>query len=72
MSFTTVEPAVIRLNRSQLAAPGVRTNIFTFVVHQTAEGWRCAAAHNTDVVPGVETHVVDAAGRLGAVDYRER
>lgn len=53
-----------------VAAPGPRTNLFSFVVHRTAEGWRCASAHNTDVVPGVETNVTDAAGRLRPVDYR--
>ena len=51
-------------------APRPRTNVFTFVVHRTAGGWRCAAAHNTDVVPGVETNVVDESGRLRPVDYR--
>lgn len=51
--------------------PGARSNIFTFVVHRTARGWRCAAAHNTDIVPGMETNVVDDQGRLGAADYRE-
>lgn len=50
--------------------PGARTNIFTFVVHRTADGWRCAAAQNTDVVPGAETNVVDEQGRRWAVDYR--
>lgn len=50
--------------------PGRRMNIFTFVVHRTDSGWRCAAAHNTDVVPGKETNVVDSTGRLTSVDYR--
>jgi uncharacterized protein (TIGR02246 family) len=50
--------------------PAARTTIFSFVVHPTPAGWRCAAAHNTDVVPGMETNVVDAAGRLRAADYR--
>lgn len=53
-----------------IEAPRARTNLFTFVVHRTGEGWRCAAAHNTDVVPGVETNVVDAGGRPRSVDYR--
>src|SRR5690606_11267288 len=52
-------------------APGSRTNVFSFVVHQTPDGWRCASAHNTDVVPNMETNVMDADGRLRAVDYRE-
>lgn len=51
--------------------PRPRTNIFTFVVHRTADGWRCAAAQNTDVVPGAETNVIDETGRMRAVDYRK-
>jgi hypothetical protein len=45
-------------------------NVFTFVVHLTPDGWRCAAAHNTDVVPGAETNVIDDAGHLRGADYR--
>ena len=37
---------------------------------RTPDGWRCASAHNTDVVPGAETNVVDEGGRLRAADYR--
>lgn len=51
-------------------APQARTNIFSFVVHRTEAGWRCASAHNTDVVPGMETNVADEAGRLRPADYR--
>ena len=53
-----------------VAAPGVRRNIFSFVVHRTPQGWRCASAHNTDIVPGMETHLMDSDGRLRPVDYR--
>jgi uncharacterized protein (TIGR02246 family) len=53
-----------------VAAPGTRTNISSFVVHRTPDGWRCASAHNTDVVPGMETNLVPAEGRLRSVDYR--
>ena len=53
-----------------VARPQARANVMTFVVRRTAAGWRCAAAHNTDVVPGMETNVVDETGTLGAVDYR--
>ncbi len=52
--------------------PRPRTNVFTFVARRTPDGWRCAAAHNTDVVPGAETNVVDEAGRLRGADYRPR
>src|SRR5699024_578300 len=29
--------------------PGTRRSLFSFVVHRTADGWRCASAHNTDI-----------------------
>ncbi len=52
--------------------PQPRTTIFSFVVHQTAAGWSCASAHNTDVSPNMETHVIDESGRLRPVDYRSQ
>src|SRR5690554_1206310 len=52
--------------------PAPRTNIFSFVVHRTETGWRCASAHNTDVVPGTETNVIGADGRLRPMDYRTK
>ncbi|MCK9490372.1 MAG: SgcJ/EcaC family oxidoreductase [Xanthomonadales bacterium] len=55
-----------------IAEPGVRRNLFTFVMRRTGAGWLCTAAHNTDIVPGAETHIVDADGHLGAVDYRRQ
>lgn len=51
--------------------PGVRRNIFTFVVHKNENGWSCASAQNTDIVPNMETHVRDEKGNLVAVDYRK-
>lgn len=50
--------------------PGPRRTILSFVVHRTGEGWRCASAHNTDIVPGAETNIIDAEGRLKSVSYR--
>ncbi len=47
-----------------------RRTVFTFVVRRTEEGWRCASAQNTDVVPGAETNVIDDQGRIHAVTYR--
>ncbi len=57
---------------AEVARPGPRTTIFSFVVHRTDGRWRCASAQNTDIVPGQETHIVDDAGRFGSVDYRSR
>jgi uncharacterized protein (TIGR02246 family) len=55
-----------------VARPRPRANIFSFVVHRTLEGWRCASAQNTDVVPQVETNIIDDDGQFRSVDYRQR
>jgi uncharacterized protein (TIGR02246 family) len=54
----------------EVARPKTRSNIFTFVVHRVPEGWSCAAAHNTDVIPGAETNIIAAEGGLRSVNYR--
>lgn len=56
-------------------APGVRRTVFSFEVRNVnaparGPGWSCAAAHNTYIAPGMETHVRDASGRLRTADYR--
>ena len=53
--------------------PGQRRTIFSFVVRRNDDGsWSCASAHNTDVVRGMETNVIDEHGTLHAVDYRSQ
>jgi uncharacterized protein (TIGR02246 family) len=54
----------------EVEAPGSRSSIFSFVARLGAEGWRCASAQNTEIVPGKETLVRDASGQLQAMDYR--
>lgn len=53
--------------------PGMRQTIFSFVVHKIqVDGqttWSCASAHNTDIKPGKETHLMKD-GEIEAVDYR--
>ncbi|PEN14278.1 DUF4440 domain-containing protein [Longibacter salinarum] len=51
-------------------SPGIRRNLFSFVVRRTGARWMCVSAHNTDIVPGSETNVVDSDGRLQSVSYR--
>lgn len=51
-------------------APGVRRNLFSFVVRRSDDRWTCASAHNTDVVPGAETNVVGPDGTMQSVSYR--
>ncbi|MEM9829847.1 MAG: SgcJ/EcaC family oxidoreductase [Bacteroidota bacterium] len=55
----------------EVANPGMRRTIFTFVTHKKGEEWSCAAAQNTDIVPTMETHIRDERGQLSAVDYRK-
>ncbi len=50
--------------------PAPRTTLFSFVVHRTAGEWSCASAHNTDVIPRMETNVVGDDGVLRPVSYR--
>ena len=51
--------------------PEIRFNLFTFVVHKTEEGWSCAAAHNTDIIPVSETNLM-IDGNLKPTDYSEK
>ena len=68
--------AVMRLEgqspTGDVGRPGERRTVFSFAMRRGADGWRCAAAHNTDVVPGAETHVRDERGALRPADYRRR
>jgi uncharacterized protein (TIGR02246 family) len=50
--------------------PGTRTTLFSFVVHRVEGRWMCVSAHNTDVVPNMETNVVGDDGTLRAANYR--
>jgi uncharacterized protein (TIGR02246 family) len=55
----------------KIKRPGSRTNVFSFVAHRVGERWLCASAHNTDVVPHMETHIVDDEGALRAANYQD-
>ena len=50
--------------------PGSRATIFSFVVHRAGDRWQCASAHNTDVVPHMETNVVSDDGIFRWANYR--
>jgi uncharacterized protein (TIGR02246 family) len=56
----------------RVRTPQTRQNIFSFVVHREPEGWRCASAHNTAVVPNMETNIIDDEGQFRSVNYRKR
>ena len=53
-----------------ITQPGARKTIFSFVVHRVAGGWTCAAAHNTDAIPDMETNVIAEDGAFRAANYR--
>lgn len=52
------------------ANPATRQTIFSFVVRRGAEGWSCASAQNTDIVPHMETNLVEPDGTFRSVRYR--
>ncbi|MDX1439825.1 MAG: SgcJ/EcaC family oxidoreductase [Rubricoccaceae bacterium] len=51
--------------------PSPRQTIFSFVLHQSNGSWRCVSAHNTDVVPGAETNLIDEEGAFRSANYRK-
>lgn len=56
---------------AEVCQPGTRTTIFSFVAQHTELGWRCVSAQNTDVVPDMETNIIDETGRMRATEYRK-
>lgn len=56
----------------EVAQPGERRTIFTFVLRRENERWWIVSAQNTDIIPNMETHVRDEKGQLNAVDYRDQ
>jgi uncharacterized protein (TIGR02246 family) len=53
-----------------IVKPGTRTTIFSFVGHRGVDIWRCASAQNTDIVPNMETNVIDDDGQFRSANYR--
>ena len=51
---------------------GSRQNIFSFVTQKFNGNWLCVAAHNTDIVPGAETNIIDESGKMKAANYRDQ
>ncbi len=50
--------------------PQLRQNLFSFVAQRFDNAWKCVSAHNTDIVPGAETHIVQEDGSIKAANYR--
>ena len=47
----------------------IRQNMFSFVVKKLTDKWICESAHNTDIIPGADTNLVDENGMLKSVKY---
>ena len=47
----------------------IRQNMFSFVVKKLTDKWICESAHNTDIIPGTDTNLVDKDGMLNSVKY---
>jgi len=62
--------AVVHTRMTLSGQTPARSTIVSFVVHRTVvDWWQCASAHNTDVVPVLETNVIDEAGMSGFANY---
>lgn len=48
---------------------GERRGVFTFVVSLIDDRWLAVAAHNTDILPGQQTHLASESGSVSAVRY---
>ncbi len=57
--------------KAEVRTPSVRQNIFSFVVQKQEGSWICVSAHNTDIVPGAETNIIDEEGNFRSVNYRK-
>lgn len=56
--------------KGKVNTPSLRQNIFSFVVQKEDGNWICVSAHNTDIVPGAETNMIDEEGNFKSVNYR--
>jgi uncharacterized protein (TIGR02246 family) len=57
--------------KGKMKTPSLRQNIFSFVVQKKQKSWICVSAHNTDIVPGAETNMIDEDGNFKSVNYRK-
>ena len=58
--------------KGDVETPQLRQNLFSFVVQKFDDHWLCVSAHNTDIVPGSETNIVDEDGSMKSVNYRKK
>jgi len=79
VTYLTEEVAVVHVkmmlrNQSpiqEVNVPQIRQNVMSFVVQKFESEWKCISAHNTDIVPGAETNVVNEGGQILSKSYRK-
>ena len=64
-------PDVIKLASPLFTRSKPQDHVPDIVVTQIAE-LQTASAQNTDIVPGMETNIIDDEGRFRSVTYRNR
>lgn len=57
--------------KGSIETPALRQNLISFVVQKQEDIWICVSAHNTDIVPGAETNIIDEDGNFRSVNYRK-
>lgn len=57
--------------KGDVETPSLRYTIFSFVVQKVDRYWICVSAHNTDIIPGAETNIIDEEGKFKSVNYRK-
>lgn len=60
-----------QIPHAEAQKPQARHNIFTLVAKQFKDAnWLFVSAHNTDIVPGAETNIIDGSGSLRSANFR--
>lgn len=55
-----------------VSQPALRQTVFSFVAQRFESGWNCVSAHNTDIEPGADTHIINEEGIMKSVSYRSK
>jgi len=80
VKYLTEEVAVVHVKMMlrnkftgpEVKIPKIRQNVLSFVVQKLEEEWKCISAHNTDIVPGAETYVIDEGGQIISKSHRKK
>ena len=68
--FTEFRRANVNVEDSVVAKARAAVEQQVNTVRRVDDTWLCASAHNTDVVPGMETNVINDDGTFRAANYQ--